>query len=121
MGNSRFVTEEMVNGILEKISDGGIESLTDLNRNQLKLYNEGDAVIESKIDEAVVLIIELRDEVMKQVRNGGVGSKSPSQQLLNMSKLGKIKYDLYKDYGVDPHHPTIEQMIESKITIHDNQ
>lgn len=48
---SEFVDIEDVNKLLDKINDSGIESLTDIDKNNFKLFSDGDKEIIDTIEQ----------------------------------------------------------------------
>ena len=70
---SEFFDSDYIDTLLDKISDSGIESLSDIEKSQLKLFSEDDKeVIETieKMADITNQFRELNDEIRRQQDEG---------------------------------------------------
>lgn len=80
---SKFVDKDDVNELLDKISEYGIESLTDIDRKRLNIFSEND--------KAIIEIIDKMGDLTSQF-------KEINQQMRELSEQGKDAKFLMKDW-----------------------
>jgi hypothetical protein len=56
MGKSKFVTEDDVNNIIDKVSKLGTEWVTQTDKNRIELFNEGDEKILAVIGDIITVV-----------------------------------------------------------------
>jgi len=70
---SDFFDSDYIDTLLDKISDSGIDSLSDIEKNQLKLFSEGDKEIIETIEKMADITNQFRElnaEIRRQQDEG---------------------------------------------------
>lgn len=73
---SDFIDKDDVDELLDKISSSGIESLSDIDKNRLTLFSEGDKEIIETIEKMADITLkfkELNKKLKELSKNGGDG------------------------------------------------
>lgn len=79
---SKFVSKDEVDELLDKISSSGITSLTDIDKNRLTLFNEGDKEIINIIDKMGDLTLQFKALNKEMNRLSSEGKNKEAHSLM---------------------------------------
>jgi len=102
---SEFVSKEDIDILLDKINDSGIESLTDIDKNRLTIFNSKDKEIISIIDKMgdVTLQFKQLNKRIDQLNKEGQSDESYNLFKNNWNKLNDEMVKLEREiesYGI---------------------
>ena len=113
---SKFVDTDEFNTLLDKINDGGITSLTDIEKKRLDLFSMDDEPILDVIDRMAELSIDF-DEINKRLSDLSSKGKNDEAQKIFREEWGPLNDEVTKlentieEYGIDLGDETFMSMM----------
>ena len=113
---SKFVDTDEFNDLLDKINDGGITSLTDIEKKRLDLFSMDDEPILDVIDRMGDLTAQFK-EINKKLNNLSSQGKNKEAQKIFRDEWGPLNDEMTKleeiiqEYGIDLGDETFMSMM----------
>ena len=113
---SKFVDTDEFNTLLDKINDGGITSLTDIEKKRLDLFSMNDEPILDIIDRMGDLTAQFK-EINKRLSNLSSQGKNEEAQKIFRDEWGPLNDEMMKleriiqEYGIDLGDETFMSMM----------
>lgn len=110
---SEFFDNDYIDSLLDKISDSGIDSLSDIEKNQLNLFSEDDKEIIETIEKMGDITREFKElnQKMKDIRDNGSDPKYLMKNWLELnSKLVPLEQS-FKKWGIELGDPRLDRLM----------
>lgn len=116
---SKFVDTDEFNQLLDKINDGGITSLTDIEKKRLDLFSMDDEPILDLIEKMAELSIEFK-EINKRLNDLSSKGKNEEAKKIFRDEWGPLNDEMTKleniiqEYGIDLGDETFMSMMNDR-------
>jgi hypothetical protein len=111
---SEFFDSDYIDTLLDKISDSGIESLSDIERNQLKLFSENDKeIIETieKMGDITNQFRELNAEIKRQQDEGISDGFHLMKDWMKLNDQLRSLEASFRKWGIELGDPRLDRMM----------
>lgn len=100
---SDFFDSDYIDTLLDKISDSGIDSLSDIEKNQLKLFSEDDKEIIETIEKMGDITREFKElnQKMKDIQSNGGDAKYLMKNWLELNSQLVPLEQSFKKWGIE--------------------
>lgn len=111
---SEFFDNDYIDSLLDRISDSGIDSLSDIEKNQLKLFSEDDKEIIETIEKMGDLTIKFKEINAEMRRCQDSGESDGFHLMKDWMKLNKELRPLeqsFRKWGIELGDPRLDKLM----------
>jgi hypothetical protein len=111
--SSEFFTQEHIDQLLDKISDSGIESLSDIDKNQLKLFSEDDKEIIETIQKMGDITNQFRElnQKMRDIQSKGDDPYYLMKDWMELNDQLRPLESSFRKWGIELGDPRLDKMM----------
>ena len=110
---SEFFDNDYIDTLLDKISDSGIESLSDIEKNQLKLFSEDDIEIIETIEKMADITRQFKEinRKMKDIQSEGGDAKYLMEDWLELNNQLVPLEQSFRKWGIELGDPRLDRLM----------
>jgi len=111
---SDFFDSDYIDTLLDKISDSGIDSLSDIEKNQLKLFSEGDKEIIETIEKMADITNQFRElnaEIRRQQDEGISDGFHLMKDWMELNRQLRPLEASFKRWGIELGDPRLYRLM----------
>ena len=110
---SEFFDNDYIDSLLDKISDSGIESLSDIEKNQLNLFSEDDKEIIETIEKMGDITRNFKElnQKMREIQSNGGDSKYLMEDWLELNSQLVPLEQSFRKWGIELGDPRLDRMM----------
>ena len=110
---SEFFDNDYIDTLLDKISDSGIESLSDIEKNQLKLFSEDDIEIIETIEKMADITRQFKEinQKMKDIQSEGGDAKYLMEDWLELNDQLVPLEQSFRKWGIELGDPRLDRLM----------
>jgi vacuolar-type H+-ATPase subunit I/STV1 len=109
---SEFFDSDYIDTLLDKISDSGIESLSDIEKNQLKLFSEDDKEVIETIEKMADITNQFRElnQKMKDIQSEGGDAKYLMEDWFRLNDELVPLEQAFRKWGIELGDPRLDRL-----------